>query len=843
MAIDCKKLQQALTALSAEQRARFGMRCALRALPMLVAKDAHFSYWPEEKVDQYLISLPHAVNLAAVYNDAYNVIVAACDAYTYDARDDAAAYAAYTAAFANVAYAAASHATQALLHGNIIRLNNDFYHQDIVNLQHRIDAPLWPAGAPSAWSTAARRLIAALRQRKLDYWADQYAGWIAGRFDREKIQHAARMPQSTIKAGVEAQLAYLRAEVRRRFGETRVIYLGEAGAGKTSLIRRLHGETIRPHEGATTRVEIRERTLERTGQQLRVHDWDFGGQLIMHATHQFFLSEKVIYVVVIDIRREDALVYWLEHARVFGNGAPTLVVLNKIDTMPSGVHTPLEFDPKALQKRYHFVNNFHKMSCEDGAGLDAVRAELEALCWQNEVLSAQTPESWFTVKEQLRAKHYDHISCADFVAICRQCDLVDETEITGCLSALNQLGAAIHFPDLDDQVVLNAEWITKALYFVIWSSEDYHRRGLLSQNVLRDLYASGRQSGELEVAVADEQIPFLLKLMVRFELAYRIKGTVNEYQIPMLAPVNQPDRRLLQASGHPYFRFRFDFLPPALYYRFIVQCSAEIAPNGLWREGALLQHLGAWVQVEYWKDSNSMVLLMQSGDDGNYIALLRQRLYALLGRGEAYEEIAYQVEWHRADARIFNWAQILNFASRNDYCIPDSYGELVDLRSEMRRCFAKNDQNINILQNELVALRRSATPSNMHFEPHITVGGNKTHVNVEQRTEITIRIDQQLDELESDLVELGRDLRRAQNTGAQMDACQLQKIEEEIAHLREDVRQVQEKTPTPGLIRRVRKSWELLQQAMRGVEQVGRVAEAFAKVGGWMREIPWDSLA
>ena len=61
--------------------------------------------------------------------------------------------------------------------------------------------------------------------------------------------------------------------------------------------------------------------------------WDFGGQEIMHSTHQFFLTERSLYLVVLNgrdgLEDEDAH-YWLKMVESFGEGSPAIVVLNKI---------------------------------------------------------------------------------------------------------------------------------------------------------------------------------------------------------------------------------------------------------------------------------------------------------------------------------------------------------------------------------------------------------------------------------------------------------------------------------------------------------------------------------
>jgi GTPase SAR1 family protein len=82
-------------------------------------------------------------------------------------------------------------------------------------------------------------------------------------------------------------------------------------------------------------------------EDILVHFWDFGGQEIMHATHQFFLSKRSLYILVLDGRRDEKTEYWLKHIESFGGDSPILVVLNKIDENPS-----FEVNRRFLQVRH-----------------------------------------------------------------------------------------------------------------------------------------------------------------------------------------------------------------------------------------------------------------------------------------------------------------------------------------------------------------------------------------------------------------------------------------------------------------------------------------------------------
>ena len=101
-------------------------------------------------------------------------------------------------------------------------------------------------------------------------------------------------PPEIAQQGNDAILNYFRerdsGEVDHLY-EAKMLILGEGGAGKTTLLRRLYRPTLpMPSEQETTRgIEIHQLEFPlKNGRRFRLNVWDFGGQEIYHATHQFF---------------------------------------------------------------------------------------------------------------------------------------------------------------------------------------------------------------------------------------------------------------------------------------------------------------------------------------------------------------------------------------------------------------------------------------------------------------------------------------------------------------------------------------------------------------------------
>jgi hypothetical protein len=144
-----------------------------------------------------------------------------------------------------------------------------------------------------------------------------------------------------VQRGTEAILNYFReksaGEVNQLY-EAKMLILGDGGAGKTSLLRRLYRpELPLPKTDETTEgIDIwRHDWTMPNGRRFRLNVWDFGGQQIYHATHHFFLTRRSLYLLVDDTVKSDKNVtdpgfqYWLERVEVYGGGSPVLILQNE----------------------------------------------------------------------------------------------------------------------------------------------------------------------------------------------------------------------------------------------------------------------------------------------------------------------------------------------------------------------------------------------------------------------------------------------------------------------------------------------------------------------------------
>ncbi len=385
--------------------------------------------------------------------------------------------------------------------------------------------------------------------------------------------------------GIEAIQEYFTSaeeEGTRTVNEVKVILVGEGASGKTSLTRCLREERFNPNEETTHGIRIKNWQLDTKDQPLRCNLWDFGGQEIMHATHQFFLSRRSLYVLVLDGRRDERPEYWLRYIESFGGGSPVLIVLNKYDTNPG-----FDLNRPFLKKKYPFIVDFWRTSCKTGNGIRNLRQALEEKLGKVPLTRNEWPASWFRAKARLEELNDPCISYEDCEAVCREAGVKGEISQKVLVDFLHDLGIVIHFKefDLSHKNVLDPKWVTEAVYKIINAPYIAEHKGLFRKDDLREILRY--QEGDT-YRYARQDHGYFIELMKKFELCYELED--EEVLIPDLLEVSEPSFTFDDQGALRFLLEYKDFLPPSVMPRFIVKRHKEIKDRLRWRTGVVLEH-------------------------------------------------------------------------------------------------------------------------------------------------------------------------------------------------------------------------------------------------------------
>jgi internalin A len=360
-----------------------------------------------------------------------------------------------------------------------------------------------------------------------------------------------------------------------------MLLVGQGSVGKTSLVKRLVKGEFDLHENKTEGINITPWQVAVKDQKIRLNVWDFGGQEIMHATHQFFLTKRSLYLVVLDARlseEENRMEYWLKIIQSFGGDSPIIIVGNKIDQQP------LDIDKSGLQNKYKNIKAFVETSCQTGHGLnelkDIIAKEVGALEHINDQLLA----TWFSVKDKLEKMKKDYITFPHYVQLCQKEKVNDETSQRTLLGFLHDLGIVLNFrddPRLEDTNILNPEWVTNGVYKILNSNALFQNKGVLERAMLNEILDSRQYPKDKHL--------FIMDMMRKFELCFDFEGFTNQkFLIPDLLSKEEPYTGDWQ--GALAFQYYYNVLPNSIISRFIVRMNAQIYQNTYWRTGVVLAH-------------------------------------------------------------------------------------------------------------------------------------------------------------------------------------------------------------------------------------------------------------
>lgn len=390
-------------------------------------------------------------------------------------------------------------------------------------------------------------------------------------------------PLEIVTRGYEAIELYFRhlGADALPLNELKILLVGNGAAGKTSLVKCMLGDAFDPDEPQTHGIKIRSWSIRGADEKdVKLNFWDFGGQEIMHATHQFFLSKRSLYILVLDGRKDEDPEYWLQHIESFGGDSPVLVVLNKIDEHPA-----FDVNRRFLKNKYAGIIGFFRVSCANRVGVDQVVAQLNEALVSVPMLQTLWPKDWFSVKQHLENLGSAYVSLTEYRAICAKQNVRDQKDQEVLVDFLNDLGVMLHFKDIQllDTHVLDPRWVTEAVYRIINSKIAADQKGFLR---LDQLEAALQPPTAESVVYPAEKHRYIIDLMIKFELCYELDNSA--LLIPDLLDIQEPSLTFNYADALR-FVFEYSYLPKSVMPRFIVRMHRDINSTMRWRTGVCLK--------------------------------------------------------------------------------------------------------------------------------------------------------------------------------------------------------------------------------------------------------------
>ncbi|MEL6439281.1 MAG: GTP-binding protein, partial [Cyanobacteria bacterium J06621_8] len=209
----------------------------------------------------------------------------------------------------------------------------------------------------------------------------------------------------------------LQNDQQKPLHEAKMLLVGQGNVGKTCVRERLIRNKYDSERNKTDGIDIEPWEIEINNNKYQINVWDFGGQEIMHSTHQFFLTKRSLYLLVVDTtlgEEENRIEYWLKIIQSFGKDSPVIIVGNKADQ-----HI-LDIDQRGLQKKYPQIKGFYETACNRKLknGIPELETKIIQEISQLEHIDDVLPLPWFNVKQGLEKIDRDFIPYHDYEKLC-----------------------------------------------------------------------------------------------------------------------------------------------------------------------------------------------------------------------------------------------------------------------------------------------------------------------------------------------------------------------------------------------------------------------------------------
>lgn len=497
-------------------------------------------------------------------------------------------------------------------------------------------------------------------------------------------------PAEIIQQGNAAILNYFNEQQAQgvdHLYEAKLLLIGDGGVGKTSLMRRLY-QTDKPlpnEKDSTKGIDIHPHIFKlQSNRDFRLNVWDFGGQEIYHATHQFFLTKRSLYVLLDDTRNNNKSVhdhgfkYWLEVVDLLGEHSPVLIFQNEKSGRSKRI------DQRGIKGKFTNVKEVYKGNLQTIDAANKIREAIEYFVQQLPHIGEALPALWIAIRADIEAlsKQRPYISLQHYFDIYSQHLQFDRDKALHLSSYLHDLGVFLHFQDdalLTRTVILQNKWATEAVFKILDDEIVKANLGHFDTNDCQRLWQN--------TEYADMHLE-LLTLMQKFELCYQLPDQPDSnWLAPQLLSPSKPSKLADWAKpGDLVLRYRYQFLPKGMISRLIVRMHRFVQQTkSCWSTGVLFEHQDAKLLAELSETGSEIVLRARGIDAKALLSAIAADLDALNATFHGLSEIVEKlVPCHckrcekKTDPEFFEYKRLLQRKKDGKRTIecPASYEEV-----------------------------------------------------------------------------------------------------------------------------------------------------------------------
>ncbi len=444
-----------------------------------------------------------------------------------------------------------------------------------------------------------------------------------------------------VAEGGEAVLEYYRELKLGRANryEGQLIIVGDEGVGKTCLTGALCGEPFREQQ-PTCGVEIKTRSEkhpENPEEVLSINIWDFSGRESSRPFLQRFFTRRALYLLVFNARLEtdpDHLFSWLDMIRSRAPKARVLLVATQCRD-----HCP-KLDFERLTEHYKDIiigDDFYRVDADTNTGIDQLNRDIGKYIWNLEIMGRKWPKSFADVVKEIERRTAKGETCIERNKLYQ---IIGNAGLDGLrnremlTSVLAGIGKIIHFPnsfDLGDLIIINLQWLIRALSLVFDREELPAENGRLNHQGLTEIWSKDYP----------DQHDLLMRCLAELELCFPLMDYPGLSLVPLHLPAARPEK--IEWTEQPgsitrRLTYRFSRIPPDIMPRFTAR-TRRMATGIFWKNGVFLRKGQAEGLCELCPERHEIVIEVRSVYPLNLLERLGEYLEAILDK---YKGLKYQ---------------------------------------------------------------------------------------------------------------------------------------------------------------------------------------------------------
>ncbi|HRI33062.1 MAG TPA: COR domain-containing protein, partial [Saprospiraceae bacterium] len=412
--------------------------------------------------------------------------------------------------------------------------------------------------------------------------------------------------------------------------EAKLILVGEAEAGKTTLSEKLRDPSypLNPTQPMTKGIVVNKWEFPYTESQMFCANiWDFGGQDIMHATHRYFLTERSLYVLVVDVRAEKTdFYYWLNTIELFSGKSPVIIVMNEKHSYRK------ELSNSIIERFKDTIVGIFDVNLKDNEGLEKLSVNIKKqLISLPHIGQEKMLNKWLAIRNTLQSHDKDFISFEDYERIAKRFGVNDTEQAMRIAKILHELGVILHFQNdavLRNIIILNKSWATEAVYLVLLDKKVAQNFGKVTLDDLDRIWKYYPTSKRND----------LIQLMINFLLCYEVEKN-KLYIVPQLLPENPDNTNYSQNFNEPelYFQFNYPkFIPKGIISQLIVKMNKYIHENTQWKTGILLKIDDTFAEIIEDFFDRRIKIRISGKDKRNALTIIRKEINEI---NETFEKL------------------------------------------------------------------------------------------------------------------------------------------------------------------------------------------------------------